>query len=87
MQFLLPSNDLQMSVARLSTPFLNELSFLEFGRKNAQMKRFGLKTQANWQGAPSRSSVHYCCISRHRVLSPLFWLLTRPFAYAMQLAS
>jgi len=52
------------------------------------MKRFDvLTTQANWQGAPSRSPVRFECRSRHRVLSALFWLLVRPFAYAMQLAS
>jgi hypothetical protein len=52
-------------------PFLNELESAVFGRKSALVKRFGAVTQANRQGAPSRSSVQLL-ESRHRVLSPLF---------------
>lgn len=38
-------------------PFLNELCSLAFGGKNAPKRSFGVLTQANWQGAPSRGSV------------------------------
>jgi hypothetical protein len=37
--------------------FLNELCCLAFGGKNARKWSFGVLTQANWQGAPSRGSV------------------------------
>jgi hypothetical protein len=87
MQFL-PWRDLfSARRVRLSTSVLNELYLHVFGRKNAEMERFGVLTQANWQGAPSRDSVQPFCGSRNRVESPLFWLLTWPLAYAMKLAS
>lgn len=57
MQFLPANLSICTLSLDLSTPFLNELCFMEIGRKNARVKRFGHLTQANWQGAPSRGSV------------------------------
>jgi hypothetical protein len=57
MQFLRASGPTLVPTGLLSTPFLNELQLLEFGRGNARKDRFGALTQANWQGDPSRGSV------------------------------
>lgn len=57
MQFLPASLPISIRSLQLSTPFLNELCFMEIGRKSAPMERFGHLTQANWQGAPSCGSV------------------------------
>lgn len=59
MQFL-PANRLGvLHSVGVSIPLLNKLYLGALGRKNAQMGRFGLMSQANWQGAPSRGSVEY----------------------------
>jgi hypothetical protein len=41
----------------LSAPLLNELCLPVFGGESAQVGQFGVVTQANRQGAPSRNPV------------------------------
>jgi hypothetical protein len=58
MQFLRSGEHLIREQRQLSAPVLNELYYWGFGRKNARMERFGVMTQANRQGAPSRNPVY-----------------------------